>query len=189
MKIHLYVLFFLFFVKTAFCQQKSNIIITVPLIESIDSNFTKIVDRHIAVLESRNTSTDSTIIIKVVPYISRAQGVPQDVVDSLYAENKFPENDNIAGYSLYVTSMPFNYWGHCQIENLESLYLFEYKDKQIMIYSNLKLDFKLKGNKDVIVCGEGQLTSYPDPKFTTYYDWFWRERISEIRTFPLFDKN
>lgn len=191
MKMYLFIIFYilLFYSKLAFCQQEVNKIISIPLIESIDSNFTKIVDRHIEVLKSRNISTDSTIIIQVSPYVLRSSGVPKNIIDSLYAENKFPNNENNAGYLLYVTTMPFNYSGHCHFEDGDSLYLFEYKGKQVMVTSNLKLDFKLKGKKEVIVCGEGQLENFPPPEFMTFYYWFWRGRISEFRTFPLYDND
>lgn len=163
-------------------QNKQSKFVEIPLIEKIDTNFHLIIDNHIEVLEERGIHSEEFILIQIYPQVSRAQGIPKNVIDSLYKENMFPPGYISAGYTFAVTTFNRPEFRFCNFIGVDDRqFLYFYKGKMIFIDSVLNLSFETTVKKKVTLCGDGELTDFSSKEYMTFYHYTSNLNLVEVR--------
>jgi hypothetical protein len=156
--------------------------VEIPLIENIDTNFHLMIQNHFDVLKERGISSTEFIYIIIYPQVSRAHGVPKNIVDSLYKENKFPPSHITAGYKLILTTFDSTETKFCLFnEGADGQFLYFYENTTILIDSPLTLNFETKNKQKVKLCDSADKFDFPNKEYSTFYNYNSSVSLVEIR--------
>lgn len=173
---------------------QSDSVIAVPVISDIGERFQRIIENHISLERDSGLDNQTSIFIQIDRRVPLGIGVPTHIIDSIYSENNFPLNKNWAGYEIGVMSQPINFSGNCNLKDTyQSIYLYHYGDKLVLIVSVLDIKFPTSGKGVVKVCGSKQaLSVYEYGNVFSAYTWrvhgldqVWYKRLDDfIEDFP-----
>jgi hypothetical protein len=156
--------------------------VQIPLIEVIDTNFHLMIDNHIEVLKENGISSKEFIHIIVYPQVDRAHGIPENIVDSLYKENKFPPGYISAGYKIVLTTFDPKVFKFCLYnEGGVGQYLYFYENTTILIESPLNLSFETSKKQKVELCNGIDMVDYPTKEYMTFYYYNSNVNLVEMR--------
>lgn len=173
MKIRIFALLMILEIVSSTClAQQVNI--STKLITKLDTTFRLTIINHIDELERRGVrdSNDTFIIINIFPYISTANKISKTIIDSIYRKTVFPLSDTSPSYNVVVNSISSD----CKAFNSILGYKYKYsaicENYQILIVSQLNIEFtNAKDENSIVVCSGPECTKdcdYKYYKYTTY---------------------
>ena len=138
-----FILFFWGLIMAVYSQHDS-LQLDVLTIKNPNTNLLNIIDRHIYVMEKRGIHDTNDIVIRmyIAPKLSITQGIPKNIIDSIYCFNDFSNDTALypPSYILEVlTEHKSSFIRHLHDTMYKSLFYFKYKTLDVFIFSNLSI--------------------------------------------------
>jgi len=125
-------------------------------INTLDSFFKKILHRHNEILSLRNVRIIERriIVVTILPILNVADGIPIEIIDSIYKKCEFPLKDDSPAFDLIIESLPYN------ASSLNSIDLYPYKyyyrlfEDDVLFISKLPIKFPTNFDEHILVVGD-----------------------------------
>lgn len=161
----------------------------IPVIAELDSNFIRIIDRHLLVMKKRKRAIfkRKVLVLWILPVISSSDGIPSQLIDSIYEVNFFPDKNNLKRYNLIIYSANECY-ANSNIRRAASAFFYEYRRRHIYILSEYNIDFPKTGEERCLpICVSSEANELDEfGSWTTYI--MTNSSISETRFYRFFDQ-
>lgn len=160
-----------------------------PVIAELDSNFIRIIDRHLLVLKKRKKTVlkREVLVLWILPAISSSDGIPSELIDSIYEVNFFPDGNNLKRYNVILYSANECY-ASSNVKRASSAFFYEYRGRPVYFLSEYKIDFpKTGGVRNVPICDSSESNDFNEyGSWTTYI--MTNSSISETRLYRFYEK-